>query len=90
MKTMKTIKSTFFYSIPKEYFEWNKCLVHHLEEHYPAVWLRDNCQCPKCYQASALARLHLMRNVDPEIKFKSSELASNNEVCLYYAASISI
>ena len=52
------------------------------EEQYPAVWLRDNCQCPKCYHASAFERLHLMRNVDPEIKFKSSVLASNNEVCL--------
>ena len=46
----------------------------HRENEYPAVWLRDNCQCPKCYQASALGRLHLMRHVDPEITFEQPRL----------------
>ena len=57
---------------------WND----HNEKQYPAVWLRDNCQCKNCYQASALARLHLMRNVDPEIQFKNLTV-ENNEVNIH-------
>ena len=49
------------------------------EEQYPAVWLRDNCQCSKCYQASALGRLHLMKNVEPDINFEKLSI-KNNEV----------
>ena len=32
--------------------------------HFPAIWLRDNCQCSKCFSKHAKARLVLMRNLD--------------------------
>ena len=35
---------------------------------YPAVWLRDNCQCPSCYNKYANARLLLMKNLDVDVK----------------------
>ena len=41
-----------------------------LQTHYPYVWLRDNCTCDKCYSSSALARLFLLRNLNPDIKPK--------------------
>lgn len=47
------------------------------EEQYPAVWLRDNCQCSECYQASALGRLHLMKNVETDINFEKLTIKNN-------------
>ena len=55
---------------------WNE----KVNEKYPAVWLRDNCQCPKCYQASAFARLHVMQKVDTEIKIQSTFLSNDGKV----------
>ena len=33
---------------------------------YPYLWLRDNCQCPNCYNASSKSRRLLMRDLNPE------------------------
>ena len=41
---------------------------------YPAVWLRDNCQCEKCYSPSALARSVLMQNLDVNISIDSAKV----------------
>ena len=35
---------------------------------YPAVWLRDNCQCPSCYNKHANARLLLMKDLDVDVQ----------------------
>lgn len=37
---------------------------------YPNVWLRDNCQCPECFNHSAMARSFLMENLNlsPTVK----------------------
>ncbi|KAM9767194.1 gamma-butyrobetaine dioxygenase [Dama dama] len=37
---------------------------------YPAVWLRDNCQCPDCYLDSAKARKLLIEALDVYIGIK--------------------
>ena len=46
---------------------------------YPAVWLRDNCQCPKCYNKHANARLLLMKDLDVDIK-PNQVLVEENQV----------
>ena len=46
---------------------------------YPAVWLRDNCQCPKCYNKNANARLLLMKDLDVDIK-PNQVLVEENQV----------
>ena len=33
---------------------------------YPHLWLRDNCQCPNCYNASSESRRLLMRDLNPK------------------------
>ena len=33
---------------------------------YPYLWLRDNCQCPNCYNASSKSRRLLMRDLNPK------------------------
>ncbi|XP_059565145.1 gamma-butyrobetaine dioxygenase [Myotis daubentonii] len=40
------------------------------ESFYPAVWLRDNCQCPSCYLDSAKARKFLVESLDVNIGIK--------------------
>lgn len=40
------------------------------ESFYPAVWLRDNCQCPDCYMDSAKARKFLVESLDVNIGIK--------------------
>ncbi|KAF0881750.1 gamma-butyrobetaine dioxygenase [Hyaena hyaena] len=40
------------------------------ESLYPAVWLRDNCQCPECYLDSAKARKLLIEALDVNIGIK--------------------
>ena len=40
-----------------------------VESHYfPSIWLRDNCQCPQCFNEHAQARLVLMKDLDLEMK----------------------
>lgn len=36
---------------------------------FPTVWLRDNCQCPKCYHPDTQSRSSLVKNLDPFISF---------------------
>ncbi|CAH6788138.1 Bbox1 [Phodopus roborovskii] len=40
------------------------------ESLYPAVWLRDNCQCSECYLHSAKARKLLLEALDVNIRIK--------------------
>ncbi|XP_004683645.1 PREDICTED: gamma-butyrobetaine dioxygenase [Condylura cristata] len=42
-----------------------------IESLYPAVWLRDNCQCTYCYLDSAKARKLLIEALDVNIGIKS-------------------
>ncbi|XP_048644474.1 gamma-butyrobetaine dioxygenase isoform X3 [Marmota marmota marmota] len=43
------------------------------ESLYPAVWLRDNCQCSDCYLDSAKARKLLLETLDVNIGIKDLE-----------------
>ncbi len=40
---------------------------------YPAVWLRDNCQCPMCFHQESRGRRILMRELDEHIVPKSAD-----------------
>jgi hypothetical protein len=46
---------------------------------FPAVWLRDNCQCPQCYHHESRARKILMRELDITIVPKSAEYVSSED-----------
>lgn len=41
---------------------------------YPYVWLRENCQCPKCFQSDAIARLFLIDDLDINIRPKEVQV----------------
>lgn len=41
------------------------------ESLYPAIWLRDNCQCSDCYLDSAKARKLLVEALDVNIGIRS-------------------
>ncbi|XP_006872458.1 PREDICTED: gamma-butyrobetaine dioxygenase-like, partial [Chrysochloris asiatica] len=41
-----------------------------IESFYPAIWLRDNCQCSNCYLDSAKARKLLIEGLDVNIGIK--------------------
>ena len=43
-------------------------------DEYPYVWLRENCQCPKCFHEDALGRLFLMSDLDLDIKAESADI----------------
>ena len=49
------------------------------EETYPAVWLRDNCQCPDCYVESAMSRKLQMKNLDVNIKMLELTLDQSSD-----------
>ncbi|EFB24572.1 hypothetical protein PANDA_016060, partial [Ailuropoda melanoleuca] len=51
------------------------------ESLYPAVWLRDNCQCPDCYLHSAKARKLLMEALDVNIGIKGLTF-DRKKVCI--------
>ncbi|MCR9215450.1 MAG: TauD/TfdA family dioxygenase [Proteobacteria bacterium] len=44
---------------------------------YPFIWLRDNCQCPKCFHPSTHERLLFTAAIDPEITPTSVERADD-------------
>ena len=44
-------------------------------DEYSGVWLRDNCQCPKCYNVAAKNRMMLMQDLD--VNIKPLNIASN-------------
>ncbi|XP_044537777.1 gamma-butyrobetaine dioxygenase [Gracilinanus agilis] len=50
------------------------------ESLYPAVWLRDNCQCPRCYLDSAKARKLLIEALDVNTWVKNLTLLSQRKV----------
>jgi hypothetical protein len=53
------------------------------EEHkFPAIWLRDNCQCPKCFHKDSQARLVLMRDLDHSMKPSRVELLGEEQAVL--------
>lgn len=43
---------------------------------YPYVWLRENCQCPNCFQSDAIARLFLVDDLDINIQPKEVQVRS--------------
>ncbi|XP_068244868.1 uncharacterized protein [Palaemon carinicauda] len=50
---------------------------------YPYIWLRDNCQCPKCFHRTTFSRRILISELDISIvpdKFKLSEDSNLLEV----------
>ncbi|XP_036619568.1 gamma-butyrobetaine dioxygenase [Trichosurus vulpecula] len=50
------------------------------ESLYPAVWLRDNCQCPCCYLDSAKARKLLIEALDVNTWVKHLTLINQRKV----------
>ncbi|XP_074649435.1 gamma-butyrobetaine dioxygenase-like [Tubulanus polymorphus] len=44
---------------------------------YPYVWLRDNCQCLKCFHPTTKSRLVLMSNLDTKIEPKDVEVSED-------------
>ena len=49
-------------------------------DEYPSVWLRDNCQCPECYNKAARNRMMLMQNLDVDVS-PEIVLAKDDKVC---------
>ena len=48
---------------------------------FPGVWLRDNCQCPKCYSKEAGNRILLMENLDANVKPEKVCVSEESDVC---------
>lgn len=46
----------------------------HSASDYPYVWLRENCQCPTCFQEDAIARLFLVDDLDLNIQPKEVQV----------------
>lgn len=46
---------------------------------YPLSWLRDNCQCPKCFDHSSLARKLLLTDFNPDITAKKVSFNQSND-----------
>ena len=46
---------------------------------FPSVWLRDNCQCPVCFNTSSSSRQLLMKDLDPEVKVTDVKVSSGNQ-----------
>ncbi|XP_068167345.1 gamma-butyrobetaine dioxygenase-like [Antennarius striatus] len=51
---------------------------------YPFTWLRDNCQCPKCFLDSAQQRKLLMVDVDVNIGVDTVEVTNDNKVSILW------
>uniref|UniRef100_A0A3Q3W2Y9 Uncharacterized protein n=1 Tax=Mola mola TaxID=94237 RepID=A0A3Q3W2Y9_MOLML len=51
---------------------------------YPFTWLRDNCQCPKCFLASAEARTLLLSDVDINIGIDAVEVTDDSKVSIVW------
>ncbi|CAH1797490.1 unnamed protein product, partial [Owenia fusiformis] len=47
---------------------------------FPYVWLRDNCQCSKCFHPVSLARLLLLADLKLDDKPQHVELENNGEI----------
>ena len=45
---------------------------------FPFVWLRDNCQCPRCFHPVSKARLVLLGDVCPDVRPKAVEVDGDN------------
>ena len=41
---------------------------------YPGVWIRDNCQCPKCFDQSSQQRMILMKDFNLDIELNKVEV----------------
>lgn len=46
-------------------------------EKYPLVWLRDNCQCEKCFHAATNSRIIQWDSFSVNVKAKSVEVSSS-------------
>ncbi|KAM4617292.1 gamma-butyrobetaine dioxygenase [Discoglossus pictus] len=49
---------------------------------YPYVWLRDNCQCPECFLASAKARKLPIENLDVNTGVRDVTLTDGKKVSI--------
>ncbi|KAK3875066.1 hypothetical protein Pcinc_020052 [Petrolisthes cinctipes] len=45
---------------------------------YPYVWLRENCQCPSCFNSDAVARLFLTDDLDLHVHPKDIQVCDGN------------
>lgn len=52
---------------------------------FPIIWLRENCQCPECFNHSAMARSFLMENLDLSIKIKEVEVTQYDDVAISWS-----
>ncbi|XP_074649433.1 gamma-butyrobetaine dioxygenase-like [Tubulanus polymorphus] len=47
---------------------------------YPYVWLRDNCQCSKCFHPTTKSRQVLMMDLDPKIEPKQVQVIDDGSL----------
>ncbi|CAL4102201.1 unnamed protein product, partial [Meganyctiphanes norvegica] len=45
---------------------------------FPCVWMRDNCQCSKCYNTHALARTTLLDDLDVDVEPTSIKVSDDS------------
>ncbi|KAK4326521.1 hypothetical protein Pmani_002969 [Petrolisthes manimaculis] len=45
---------------------------------YPYVWLRENCQCPSCFNSDAVARLFLTDDLDLHVRPKDIQVCDGS------------
>ncbi|XP_039293194.1 gamma-butyrobetaine dioxygenase-like [Nilaparvata lugens] len=62
--------------------EHNLCLSHDQDEpqylKYPFVWLRDNCQCPKCFHAPSNSRIIHVQQFNFDAVPKKAQISENH------------
>ena len=56
--------------------EWDDANNRGDKDIFPSLWLRDNCQCPSCYQPGG-GRLVNLRDLDPEIRPKEAKMTGD-------------
>ena len=52
------------------------------QDDFPGVWLRDNCQCSKCYNKDAGNRILLMADLDVNVK-PEKVFSTKTQVCTF-------
>ena len=80
IKTAEEVKDATNQSISASiHNSWNSNFSFQRILQYPGVWMRDNCQCPKCFDPSSQQRAILLKDFDPEVSPKDVSLKITNE-----------
>ncbi|CAL4068021.1 unnamed protein product, partial [Meganyctiphanes norvegica] len=51
----------------------------HLSE-YPYAWIRENCQCPQCFNSEAIARTFLVEDLDVNLKPREIKVTEDTNI----------